>query len=154
MLSGQRAQMHRRIAGVLESEFGDESIRHPDVLAFHCAEAGLWEKALDYRIKAARMATERSAGVESQGHVVQHVLLLPKVDGGAPGRQLEGRLMVALADALAMTRGFASPDVMAALSRARELLDPAHLHSAEALRALCGLFNYHLIRSESPQCSR
>ena len=48
-------------------------------------------------------------------------------------------------------RYFASPDVMAAVSRARGLLDPA-LHRAEALRALCGLLNYHLIQFESPQC--
>ena len=50
-----------------------------------------------------------------------------------------------------MTKGFASPEVMTALSRARELLDEAK-DPIESLRALCGLFNYHLMRSESPQC--
>src|SRR4029450_5118720 len=48
-------------------------------------------------------------------------------------------------------KGFASPEVVAALSQARELLDEAD-HPIESIRALCGLFNYHLIRSESPLC--
>src|SRR4029079_14907725 len=50
-----------------------------------------------------------------------------------------------------MTRGFASPDVMAALSKARALLDEDE-RPIESIRALGGLFNYHLIRSESPRC--
>jgi tetratricopeptide (TPR) repeat protein len=50
-----------------------------------------------------------------------------------------------------MTKGFASPEVMATLSRARDLLNEA-AHPIESLRALCGLFNYHLMRSESPRC--
>src|SRR4029078_11140583 len=50
-----------------------------------------------------------------------------------------------------MTRGYAPPDVMAALSKARALLDEDE-HPIESIRALCGLFNYHLIRSESPRC--
>jgi len=50
-----------------------------------------------------------------------------------------------------MTRGFAAPEVMTALLRARELLDET-AHPIELLRALCGLFNYHLMRSESPLC--
>jgi tetratricopeptide (TPR) repeat protein len=149
MLAAQRARIHRRIVDTLEAQFAEETLRHPDVLAYHAGEAGLPEKALDYRIKAARMAVERSAGVESQGHVESGMALLQKIVPSPSRRQLEGRLMMALADALVMTRGFASPDVMAALSRARELLDPA-AHPVESLRALCGVFQYHFIRSESP----
>lgn len=48
-----------------------------------------------------------------------------------------------------MTKGFASPEVRATLTRARELLDESK-HPVESIRALCGLFNYHLMRSESP----
>ena len=151
MLKSQRAPIHGRIAAVIESDFPDDAARHPDVLAYHCTEAGLWEKAIDFGINAARMALNRSAGAEALAQVERAMALLPKIEADAERQQFEGRLQVALGDALIMTKGFASPDVTAALSRARELLDES-TYPIESLRALCGLFNYHLIRSESPAC--
>ncbi|HEY2816764.1 MAG TPA: hypothetical protein VGK44_06480 [Casimicrobiaceae bacterium] len=147
----ERFAIHHRIADVLEQQFADLAEHHPDVLAFHCTEAGLAEKAIDYSIKAARVALNRSAGVEAQSQVEKTMCLLPKITDGPIRKQIEGRLHVVLGDALVMTKGFASPQVMATLSKARDLLDE-NLHPIEALGALCGLFNYHLIRSESPLC--
>ena len=149
MLKSQRARIHGRIVDVFEHEFPEIPERHPDVLAYHCKEAGLAEKAIDFSIKAARMALERSAGVEAQAQVERAMALLPRITAGATRQQLEGRLQFALGDALTMTKGFASPEVMTALSRARGLLDET---DHESIRALGGLFNYHLIRSESPRC--
>lgn len=151
LLREQRAQIHRRIVDVFEHEFVDVRSRQPDVMAYHCTQAGLWDKAIDSWIRAARMACDRSAGVEAQAQVDMAMRLLPQIAPGASRQQLEGRLQVALADALTMTKGFASPDVMTALSKARKLLD-ATIHPVESLGALCGLFNYHMIRSESPDC--
>jgi class 3 adenylate cyclase/tetratricopeptide (TPR) repeat protein len=147
----QRPSIHRRIAEVFEQQFPDIAEHHPDVLAYHCAEAGLAEKAIDFSIKAAHMAVERSAGVEALAQVETAMALLPKVSAESTRQQIEGRLYVALGDALVMTKGFASPEVMSTLSRARHLLDETD-HPIESLRALCGLFNYHLMRSESPAC--
>jgi class 3 adenylate cyclase/tetratricopeptide (TPR) repeat protein len=149
MLKSQRARIHDRIVEVFEHEFPEITERHPDVLAYHCREAGLWAKAIDFSIKAASMARERSAGVEAQSMIESAMTLLPGIPAGSARQQLEGRLQFALGDALTMTRGFASPEVMPALSRARALLDEM---DHESIRALGGLFNYHLIRSESPLC--
>lgn len=150
MLKGQRIQLHARIIEVLEQEFAEAPRRNPDVLAYHCTEAGLREKAIDYWLKAARMALDRSAGIEAQAQVETGMALVREIPQGPFRRRLEGRLQVALADTLIMTKGFASPEVAATLSRARALLDGSG-QPAESLRALCGLFNYHLMRSESPQ---
>ena len=147
----RRSAIHRRIAEVFEQQFPNIAIHHPDVLAYHCAEAGLAEKAIDFSIKAAHMAVERSAGVEALAQVETAMTLLPKVSAESARQQIEGRLCVALGDALVMTKGFASSEVMSTLSRARRLLDETD-HPIESLRALCGLFNYHLMRSESPAC--
>jgi len=147
----ERAGIHRRIVDVLERQFPDVVLHHPDVLARHCAEAGLAEKAIDFAIKAARVALDRSAGVEAQTQVENAMGLLQAIAPGPARRQVEGRLYHALGDAFVMTQGFASPRVMAAMSKARELLDENE-HPLEALGALCGLFNYHLIRSESRAC--
>ena len=147
----RRPSIHGRIAEVLEQQFPDIAEHHPDVLAYHCAEAGLAEKAIDFSIKAAHMAVERSAGVEALAQVETAMTLLPRVSAESERQQLDGRLHVALGDALVMTKGFASPEVMSTLSRARQLLDETD-HPIESLRALCGLFNYYLMRSESPAC--
>src|SRR5437899_2699533 len=90
-------------------------------------------------------------GVEALAQVEAAMTLLPKVSAESARQQLEGRLHVALGDALVMTKGFASPEVMSTLSRARQLLNETD-HPIESLRALCGMFNYHLMRSESPAC--
>jgi len=151
MLREQRVSIHRRIVGVLERVFPETPARYPDVLAYHCASAALWEKAIDYSIAAARMALIRSAGAEAHAQVRGAMALLPNIAAAPTRRQYEGRLQVALANALIMTKGFASPDVATSLSSARGLLDDT-THPIESLEALCGLFNYHLIRSESPLC--
>jgi DNA-binding winged helix-turn-helix (wHTH) protein/class 3 adenylate cyclase/tetratricopeptide (TPR) repeat protein len=150
LLKSERAQLQARIVDVFESEFPETRERNPDVLAYHCTEAGLWEKAIEYRLSASGMALGRSAAVEAQAQVQMGMSLLPKVEESETRQQLEGRLQVALGSTFIMTRGFSSPDVRVALTRARTLLDES-AHPVEALRAVGGLFQYHLIRSESPR---
>ena len=150
LLRQQRIAIERSIVAALERDRADFGARQPEVLAHHCEAADLPERAIDFRIHAARLALDRSAGVESQAQVERAQRLLPRVDETHRARY-EGRLGVALGNALLMTRGFAAPEVKAALSRARELLDPMR-DPVESLSALCSLSNYHLIRSESAQC--
>ena len=149
LIRSQRAQLHGRIKEVLEQEFPETPERNPDVLAYHCTEAGIWDEAINYWLKSARMALDRSAGVEAQAQVEQAMSLVPKIANDSARKQLEGRLQVALGSTFVMTKGFASSDVAAALLKARGLLDES-IHPLECLRALGGLFGYHLIRSESP----
>jgi class 3 adenylate cyclase/tetratricopeptide (TPR) repeat protein/energy-coupling factor transporter ATP-binding protein EcfA2 len=149
LIRSQRAQLHCRIKEVLEQEFPETPERNPDVLAYHCTEAGLWDEAINYWLKSADMALDRSAGVEAQAQVEQAMSLVPKVANDSARDQLEGRLQVTLGSTFVMTKGFASSDVAAALLKARGLLDES-IHPLECLRALGGLFGYHLIRSESP----
>ena len=138
MVRRQREQVHRRIVEVFEHEFADQQAQHPEVFAHHCTEAGEWQKAIDARIRAARTARDRSAGIEAQAQVEAAVSLLTRIADGSVRRRLEGRLQVALADALVMTQGFACPGVMTALSKARVLLD-ATSDPVESIAALCGM---------------
>ena len=137
------SQLQRRVIKVLEKEFLVTRERNPEVLAYHCTEAGLWEKAIDYRLSASSMALDRSAASEAQAQVEMGMSLLPKVTASSRRQQLEGRLQVALGSTFIMTKGFSSPDVKTALMKARVLLDET-IHPVEALRALGGLFQYHL----------
>ena len=123
LLKSQRTQLQARIVEVFENEFSEMRERNPDVLAYHCTEAALWEKAIDYRLRASSTALDRSAAAEAYAQVEMGMCLLPKVTENSRREQLEGCLQVALGSTFIMTRGFSSPDVKTALMKARALLD-------------------------------
>jgi predicted ATPase len=54
LLRGPKRELHARIAAVLEERFPDIIEQHPAVLAQHCTQAGMAERAIAYWIKAGR----------------------------------------------------------------------------------------------------
>ena len=48
LLKSRRQQLHTRIAQVLEEQFPGAPKTQPELLAHHCTQAGLVEKAVDY----------------------------------------------------------------------------------------------------------
>lgn len=126
LLKSRRQQYHQQIAEVLESTDGFQ----PELVAYHYTEAGLPEKAVDYWHSAAHHALERSANVEGVRHIMQGLAALetlsanvntPELQEAAERRELE--LQTALGSALIATKGYASPEVEVAYTRARELLE-------------------------------
>ena len=65
LLREPRRALHARIAETLESEFAEMAESQPELLARHCAEAGLVEKAVGLWGKAGQRSLERSALVEA-----------------------------------------------------------------------------------------
>jgi predicted ATPase len=65
LLREPRRALHARIAETLESQFAEIAERQPEVLARHCTEAGLIEKAAGLWGKAGQRSLERSALVEA-----------------------------------------------------------------------------------------
>jgi predicted ATPase len=65
LLREPRRALHVRIAETLESQFADIAENEPEVLARHCTEAGLTEKATDLWEKAGQRSLARSALVEA-----------------------------------------------------------------------------------------
>ena len=65
LLREPRRALHARIAETLESEFADIAENQPEILARHCTEAGLIEKAAGLWGKAGQRSLERSALVEA-----------------------------------------------------------------------------------------
>ena len=60
-----RRALHARIAETLESQFAEIAENQPELLARHCTEAGLIEKAAGLWGKAGQRSLERSALVEA-----------------------------------------------------------------------------------------
>ncbi|MDE0399594.1 MAG: AAA family ATPase [Candidatus Poribacteria bacterium] len=134
LLKSRRQQYHQQIAEVLARADGFQ----PEVVAYHYTEAGLPEKAVDYWHSAAHRALERSANVEGVRHIMQGLAALetlstnintPELREATERRELE--LQTTLGTALIATKGYASPEVEVAYTRARELLETLE-KSAEA----------------------
>jgi predicted ATPase len=63
--SGPRRAFHARIVETLESQFAEIAESRPELLARHCTEAGLIEKAVGLWGEAGLRSLERSALVEA-----------------------------------------------------------------------------------------
>ena len=61
LLVKRRQEIHRLIGLAIEELYADRVAEHYDVLAYHFEKAQIWEKALDYFLKAADKATRAFA---------------------------------------------------------------------------------------------
>ena len=68
MLKSKRAQLHSRIARVLEGAFSDAVAKTPEVLAHHFSQAGINERAVPYWTRAGQRDLERVSLAEAVGH--------------------------------------------------------------------------------------
>ena len=119
------ASLHARIAEVIESQFADIAENQPELLARHCAEAGLTEKAVGLWGQAAERSEARSAlveAVEQFKHALNQIATLPPTPAL---RREQIKLQVALITPLLHLRGYAAPEPKAAAVRARVLIEQA-----------------------------
>jgi hypothetical protein len=125
LLREPRRALHARIAETLESKFADLAENQPEVLARHCTEAGLIEKAVGLWGKAGQRSLERSALVEA---VVQLTFALDQAASlpATPAvRREQIKLQVSLITPLIHTKGRAAPETRAAIERVRLLIEQA-----------------------------
>ncbi len=123
LLRSQRQQIHARIAATLENRFTEIVTTQPALMAQHCAEAGLDEKAVDYWLAAGQQALARSAMTEAATLLQKGLVALARLPEGLRRAQQELDLQVALVRALMATRGYAGPMVSKTLVRARALAE-------------------------------
>jgi class 3 adenylate cyclase/tetratricopeptide (TPR) repeat protein len=147
LLRRRRQQIHSRIASTLEGRFPEIADAAPQLMAHHCAEAGLTDKAVGYWLKAGQQAVARCAMMEAVAQVQKGLSWLAGLPDGTWRQEQELGLLVALGAALIATRGFSSPEVGETFARASVLTErldrPDHQFSV-----LSGLWSYHVARSE------
>src|SRR5262249_30457552 len=167
LLRSRRQHLHGKIASTLEEAFPEIVEMQPAILARHCAEAGLDEKAQKYWRTAGEQAVRRASNREAIGHFRQALALNEKLppDIGrsctehglrqiaqlAESRDKQHRelvLQVALGRALIDHQGSGSEAVREAFERARELC--LALYEVQLLpRIYDGLMlNYHFTHSQ------
>ena len=120
-----RRALHARIAATLEAQFTDTAENQPELLARHCTEAGLIEKAALLWGKAGQRSLARSALIEAIAQLTRaldQIVTLPATPGL---RREQITLQVALTTPLVHVKGYAAPETRAAAERARLLIEQA-----------------------------
>jgi predicted ATPase len=128
LLREPRRTLHARIAETIESQFAEIAESQPELLARHCTEAGLIEKAASLWGKAGQRSLARSALVEATVQLSRALDQIAALPATAALRREQIKLQVALANALMHVYGYAAPDTKAAVEQAR-----LYIERAEAL---------------------
>jgi predicted ATPase len=125
LLREARRALHARIADTLENQFTEVAENQPEVLARHCAEAGLIEKAAVLWGKAGQRSLARSALVEASEQLARALAQIAVLSGTPELRREKIKLQVALANVLMHVKGYAAPEPKAAVERARLSIEQA-----------------------------
>jgi TOMM system kinase/cyclase fusion protein len=146
LLKSTRQQYHQRIGQVLEAQFPEITATQPELLAHHCTEASLTEKAVHYWHHAGQKAIERSAHVEAIAHLRQGLALLQTLPETPDRVQREVDMLIALGASLIATKGYGAPEVEQTYRRAQSLCQ--HLEDPSQLfPVLRGLHVYYNVRA-------
>jgi predicted ATPase len=125
LLREPRRVLHARIAETLESQFGEVADNQPEVLARHCTEAGLIEKAAGLWGKAGQRSLARSALVEAAEQLTHALNQIDTLPATPMLRREQINFQVSLITPLMHVKGFAAPETMAAEERALQLIEQA-----------------------------
>ena len=125
LLREPRRALHARIAETLESQFADIVERQPELLARHCTEAGLIEKAAHLWGKAGQRSLDKSALLEAVEHITRALDQIEDLPATPALRREQIKLQVALLTPLIHVKGYAAPETKAAAERARLLIEQA-----------------------------
>jgi class 3 adenylate cyclase/tetratricopeptide (TPR) repeat protein len=151
LLKTRRQQLHARIVQALEAQFPEVATAQPELLAHHCAEGGLIERAVDYWFAAGERALRASANVEAVQHLSQGIRLLTTSLPDTPGRQrTELQFQISLGATLLATRGWAASEAVQAYRRADELCRALGDHR-ERFKVVLGLWFFYLTRGETQE---
>ena len=125
LLREPRRALHARIAETLESQFADIVERQPELLARHCTEAGLIEKAAHLWGKAGQRSLDKSALLEAIERITRALDQIEGLPATPELRREQIKLQVALITPLIHVKGWAAPETKAAAERARLLIEQA-----------------------------
>ena len=125
LLREPRRDLHARIAETLESQFAEIAENRPELVARHCTEAGLIEKAAGMWGRAGHRSLERSALVEAAEQLTRALDQIATLPATPALRREQIKLQVALANTLMHTKGYAAAETKSAIEQARLFIEQA-----------------------------
>ncbi|MBY0247969.1 MAG: AAA family ATPase [Nitrospiraceae bacterium] len=140
-----RRLLHARIAQTLEEKFAERVRLEPELLAYHCEQAGLTRSAITYWQLAARRDADRSANVEALNHFNSALAMVKKLPEGPERDTSELDLLIARGAPMVTVKGYASQEIERNYLRAKEL-SQENSDSGHHFLAVWGLWVFHLVR--------
>jgi predicted ATPase len=128
LLREPRRALHSRVADLLESQFPEVAENQPELLARHCTEDGLIEKAASLWGKAGHRSLARSALIEAAEQLTRALDQIGTLPSTRALRREQIKFQVALITPLMHVKGYASSETRAAAERA-----DLHIKQARAL---------------------
>lgn len=145
LIKKHRKAFHKAIVEVVERQFPELVKTVPETLAHHCAFAGLYGKAIDYRLKAANQAMVTASTAEAIKHLRLGLELIEKLPKGNERNLKELSLQTTLGSASMFAYGYASPEARDAYLAAERLCGP-EIQLQFAVPVAMGLSAYHSVR--------
>lgn len=145
--AGQRMRLHRRIGMRLEAGHVGKAREIAAELAEHFVRGGEAPRAVQYLLHAGENARQRSAYQEAIAHLTRGIEMLGQLPDTVERARQEVDLQTNLGLTYMAAKGYATPEVGAAYTRAQALCQ--QMDDAPQLpRVLGGLWIYHLGRAE------
>jgi class 3 adenylate cyclase/tetratricopeptide (TPR) repeat protein len=149
LLKSRRAALHATIADAFEQRFPEIVETQPETLAHHLKEAGQFQRAEAYWLRAGKKAAMRSANLEAIAHLQRGIEASDHLPDSARKDRLELDFQFALGPCLIATQGPASNKAMATFARARELCERLG-DPPEQLQVMFWLTTASVMRGELP----
>jgi class 3 adenylate cyclase/predicted ATPase len=147
LLRGKRQEVHGRVVHVLEEQWPETVEAQPELLAHHCVQAGLVERAIAYYARAGQRAIARSAMLEAIAQLKKGLRLLTSLPDAASHQRQELELQIPLGRALMVVHGYAASVVGETYARARALCEQLD-RSPEIMPVLYGQYVYYLLKGQ------
>src|SRR5262249_25099517 len=141
--AAQRVRLHQRIGARLEAGYGAQASAMAAELAMHFTRGRDYPRAVQYLQRAGHQALQRAAHVEAHEHLTTGLEVLATLPETPARHQHELDLLIALAQALLVTKGQAAPELKPVYTRAAALCQQVGESPQRfvVLNALC-LFHY------------
>ncbi|HET8997315.1 MAG TPA: adenylate/guanylate cyclase domain-containing protein [Acetobacteraceae bacterium] len=141
LLRRRRSVIHARTVEALERLSPETSAAQPELLAYHCSEAGLLRQAADYYRRAGEQALRRSAIPEARSHLERGLQVIAALPDTVERQTVEAGLLLALGSVGIIQRGFGNAETAQAISQAVTQARRSG-ESRLLVRALFGEWNY------------
>jgi predicted ATPase len=153
LLRSRRQLLHARITAALEGQFPEMVEMQPELLARHCTEAGLADRALGHWLKAAQQSIARWALTEAVAQLRKGLEIVSALPDGAARLERELDLQITLGQVFILAKGYAAPEPAEAYARAHQLCEQLN-RPRQLIAVLDGQMSLALFRGDLKSCRR
>jgi len=147
-LFSTRRALHAKVVAALEERFPGRLEAEPELVARHCAAAGLADRAVDHYQRAAQIAVARLSNQEAAEHYALALEALASLPEDDARHQREIAIRLAQTNAQMVFLSYEAPPVLANIARVKALGEAVG-EGPQQLSALLGLIQFDMARGDN-----